>query len=195
MPKKRPDKFGNDLDIRQKPLQQPSQLDSDKEWEAYFTARHDLQVQTMYSLMQHYGVELNDNRAWEKLAWKLALQFVPAMQFEEKRGQPKKWNWRKYLGLYCLVHLCEIDHPETSKKEIFINIPKTAQNTILQTLIPADADCRNIENIYYEFLKSDQGRVLLKLIHQITPDEKKILFLRQYLSGEIDSEVLSSLYI
>jgi hypothetical protein len=51
------------------------------------------------ALLQHYGVSLDDEDHWYKLALRLAIEHVPGFQVE-KRGYGKDWGFRQEEQLY-----------------------------------------------------------------------------------------------
>lgn len=156
MPKESVKKLGDPkFDKKQKPLDLLIPLDERDEklnLELEFLAK----CKKLTELAEHFEIDLKDEHAWFHLAFSLADHYVPGMDFEKKRGQPKKWNFLTLSALCSLYELTKDKFPEKNRAEVFKILPQEAQNTALSVIIPLGTEGGTLESAYDRF-KSEIG--------------------------------------
>ncbi len=164
-------RFKGVLNKKLKNKPHPSYLAEVQEWNKWVITRHELQMQTMGKLLSFYQISDQDKNKWFKLAFKLGEQFVPAMQFEEKRGAKKEWDDRSLFAL-CLLVDQSMNKTEGPKKTAFSKIKKMAIGSDIEQLVKK-TEPKTLENKYYEFIKTDAHH-LYKNLENIALSENKL---------------------
>ena len=165
--------FGDKLDKKLKYIEPPELNASEGGWNRFFEQRKAQKKQTMDALFVHYGIKKDIFRCWIKLAWALAEDFVPAMQFQQKRGQPKKWRLETHLSLFALINLHKIDNPSKPMKAVYADILKEVKGTFLEDVISADTSDKTIQNEYERFMASPAYKMIKRMAELSDEDTKR----------------------
>lgn len=136
-----------------------------------------LKFMKLLEMMQHFKINPRDENAWMYLSIRLAEHYVPAMQFSEKKGQPQKWSFDNKLKLFALVEGLRARFPEMKRKEIFNRLPAIACKTSLKTIISEETKPITLEGYYDKFISSGEGKEIVSILSNYTPDEKMDVFI------------------
>lgn len=175
-------KFGNELDKKQKHIPFPSLVADEQEWNQFFELRKAKRKQAMDALFSYYGIKKDFFPCWVKLAWSLADDFVPAMQFQKPRGQPKKWDMQTRMALHALIVLHKEQNPKKPMKTIYKDILKEVEGTILASVISKDTAPKTIQNEYENFLSRTEN-VLIKHFEKKASKVDQLAFYKELLTG------------
>lgn len=164
----KPPKFGSKLDKKLPHIPRPNILAVD-EWDSYLQKQNRARAETLLDLMDYFAISIHAQDRWQHLAYKLAERFVPAMHFQERRGQPTKWSDFKRYALHILVDELSQHHP---KKVAYAQIKKAAHGTVIEKLV-ARRSPKSLENIHYEFLNTDGFAALNAVKKSLLADPKR----------------------
>ncbi len=174
-------KFGNELDRKLKHIEPPELEAGEEEWNQFFKQQKEQKKQTMDALFSHYGIKKDLFQCWIKLSWKLAEDFVPAMQFQKRRGQPKKWCLENHLALFALINLHKMDNPSKPMKVVYVDVVKEVKGTFLEDVISADTSDRTIQNEYERFMGSPPVYKMIKHMADVSDEETRRKYFKEML--------------
>ena len=178
-----PKRFKNDLDKRLKPPPRPSLLDDETAWNECAQKRYEMRQNTLTKLMAYYDIEVQSKDKWQKLALMLAEHFVPAMHFQEKRGQSGKWDWVTSYALYILIEEMRAAAPKQKMAVHFSEAKKHVKGTILEGLITSKTKPKTVENTYHAYKASEGYKLMCKLEAKIKTPKALATFREEVLKG------------
>ncbi len=184
MTKRKIKKFNNELDRKLPPVKALSLAASDEDIKESVKEMRKLQMQTIDKLFVYYGIKKDLFTCWSKLAWRLAEDFVPAMQFQKKRGQPKKWDMKTRMALHALIFLYKDKNPDTTLVEAYEAIRCQTDDTILSNIIMKATSKKTVQNEYERFQSGVEHKVIQAFEAKASKADQ-IAFYKSLLAGEI----------
>jgi hypothetical protein len=176
-------KLNKKLDKKLKYIEPPDLNSSEGDLNQFFEQRKAQKKQTMDALFVHYGIKKDLFQCWVKLAWALAEDFVPAMQFQQKRGQPKKWHLETHLSLFALINLYKIDNPSKPMKVVYADVLKEVKGTFLEDIISTETSDKTIQNEYERFMASPAYK-MIKYMEDISDKDTKRRYFKEMIGKE-----------